>query len=285
MGKRNIIIPALVSALLFTVCFADRAHEIAKTADLFSKANASCLAPEKSSAASGVELSPSLADTGDLYLNFLKKQSTLPDFPPEKFLTEADFQKLSASIPQGLDSKNHTRFAEPLADLGEGNIYGLTGYLYYASTSAPFSPSAEHNHKELNHNDTETGADYLLVIGFDGALAAGIKAGRVPSNEELSRKSVVAEMTPEFRSAGSPAWSIPLLAALLGRPVKLTGQLILDNSGLTGPVLPPDPKMAPQSPLPCWKIRPVTGFYITKSDTMSPPDSADWKTMEEIMKE
>lgn len=281
MDKKKIIIPALISALLSAVCFADRAHEIAKTADLFSKANVSYLEPMKSSAAAaGVQPSPFLLNTDDLYLNFLKNQSTLPDFAPEKFLTETDFQKLSVSIPPGLDSKNHTQFAEPLADLGEGNIYGLTGYLYYASTSPPFSSSAV-----LNQNYFDAGPDYFLVIGFDGALAAGIKAGRLPSNEELVQKSVIAEMTPRFRMTGNPEWSIPLLAALLGHPVKLTGQLILDNSGFTEPVPPADSKTVRQVPAPCWKIRPITGFYITKTDTMSPPDSADWKTMEEIMKE
>jgi len=282
MRKNRISILFLIFSLCFDCGFADRAHEIAKMADIFVKANARNAAKTelyKEDAHYSDILGP--VSTNDVYLSFLKNQSTLPDFEPEKFLTANDFKILNASSPAGINEKNRTNFAGLLADLGEGNIYGIVGYVYYVSSGTSSSAALS-----CGHGYVEVEPDFRIGIGFDEAVAKEIRTGSSPSQDELAQKSIVVEMTQQFRANGVFSWSIPLLNAELGHPVKVVGQLILDNSDFQKPPGAFEVRLGTTSaPFSYWKIRPVTRFYISKSDILCAPDSPDWKKIEEIIKE
>ena len=279
MRKNRIPIIFLIFAMCTTAGFADRAHEIAKTAGLFVRLTKQNAASQKNASSSAT---PAPAIPDDLYLGFLKKQSSLPDLEPERFLTADDFKILNATVPAGMNAKNHTDFAEFLADRGEGNIYGIVGYLYYVS-STPASPAVA---LSCGHGYVEATTDFHMGIGFDEAIAKEIRSSSSPYQNDLAQKSIVVEMTSMFSAACSPPWDFQMLTAMIGHPVKAVGQLILDNGDLPKPPGAFEVRFVPVSPpFSYWKIIPVTRFYVSKSDVICAPDSPDWKKIEEIMKE
>ena len=279
MPRKKIVTFSLVLVISAGCAFADRAHEIAKTASLFIRANAKNAEYLKSYAA---KYASAFEIPQDLYLNFLKNQSTLPDFDPEKFLTEKDFEVLNASSPAGITAWNHADFSGLLSGLGEGNIYGLIGYVYYASPSEDRADGGSGSDYDDEHGARNF---FTIWLGFDEALAKQLREGQVPPKAELAAKSVTVEMTAQFFTASRPNWSLALLNAELGRPVKVVGQLIFDNGGLAGPSANNPVHAAASAGFSLWKIRPVTRFYIGRDDMLSAPASGDWKTIEEIMKE
>ncbi len=272
----------LVLALFSCRGFADRAHEIAKMAPVFMRANAKNEQNLKEYAKSPISKRiPPPAVPDDLYLNFLKNQTTLPDFEPEKFLTEKDFVTLNAAAPAGITARNHAEFAGLFSGLGEGNICGLIGYVYYAS-SQEFCDAGCGSCED----DSANRKFFTIGIGFDEALAKELRDGRVIPQAELAGKSVAVEMTAQFYTASNPNWSPELMSAEIGRPVKVIGQLIFDNAGHPAAVSASTATAASASAVfSLWKIRPVTRFYIGQGDKLSPPASAGWKTIEEIVKE
>src|SRR5690242_17527958 len=87
----------------------------------------------------------------DAYLDFLKDQDPDPSLASTKNLAAADFQNLEAKLPQlsskaakgkkgqALNASNHAAFASQLAGLGEGNIYTVIAYLYFAQDTSKAS--------------------------------------------------------------------------------------------------------------------------------------------------
>src|SRR5215471_15372027 len=72
----------------------------------------------------------------DAYLNYLKNQLIPPSAATAslQFLSQTDLRSLDTNTPRQLGghSNNHGQFKDQLAKLGEGKVFGLIGYLYYA---------------------------------------------------------------------------------------------------------------------------------------------------------
>ena len=210
------------------------------------------------------------------YLNFVKNQSPDPALAPVKVLGESDVAALDAALPATLHRGNHALLAQELAQMGEGNIYALTGYLYVVEPSG-----AESSNCELTGPDD---VDYHIVIGFDPAVAHNLASGAHLTKQEkaaLKAQGVVVEMTPHTR-AQHPAWDDTLLANYLGRQVKAVGQLVVDNEHR----VPKDDCALPNHKATCWRrsvweLHPVTQFYICTSATPCAPDSSHWVKLEQ----
>jgi hypothetical protein len=150
----------------------------------------------------------------DAYLNFLKNQQPARDLPPDRVLDLHDLMHLEEQLPVGLTQTNHATFAmDPLADLGEGNIYAVVGYLYIVEDTALTSHHrGETTNCQLQGNDT---FDFHLGIGFDPALAAQIRRNPPPHDPRNpgppEQTSMVAEMTPHTRD---PKWTVARLKAV-----------------------------------------------------------------------
>jgi len=214
--------------------------------------------------------------TYDAYLNFVKNQSPDPALSPVKLLGESDIAALDAGLPATLHRGNHVLLADELAQMGEGNIYALTGYLYLVEPSG-----AESSNCELTGPDD---VDYHIVIGFDPAVAQNLASGAHLTKKEkaaLKAQGVVVEMTPRSRAQFHPAWDDTLVGNYLGRQVKVIGQLMVDNEHR----VPKDDCALPTHKATCWRksvweLHPVTQFYICTADSCT-PNSSHWAKLED----
>lgn len=159
----------------------------------------------------------------DAYLNLLKNQDTPPPPPSNavRFLTSLqDFQALEAATPADLSRSNHSQFKDQLAKLGEGQVYGVIGYLYYAKQSGKESSNCELADPEA--------VDYHIGIGFDPNLAP---KGKLTGAElkNLEQNSVIVEMTPHYRFNYHPNWDIQTVQSAAGKKVRVIGQLMIDS--------------------------------------------------------
>ncbi len=103
-----------------------------------------------------------------------------------------------------------------------------------------------------------------------------------PSKETAADKvavketAVVVEMTPQYRADFAPEWTIEALKKILGKQVRVLGQLMADNEhnntkdncGLTGH----GPSCWRAS---IWELHPVTSFQYCKVDDCT-NDAASW---------
>ena len=182
--------------------------------------------------------------TYDGYLDFLKDQDPDPSLASTKNLVATDFKSLEAKLPQlsqtvngkkqKLGPSNHGTFAGPLADLGEGNIYTVIAYLYFAQDTSKGSSAHLVKGETCNCRITDPADfDYHIGLGFDANLAAQArtkhpKIGSVLFGK-LQKKSVVAEMTPYPRHTRHPNWTFDRVNGHQGEQVKVVGQLVVDN--------------------------------------------------------
>jgi len=73
---------------------------------------------------------------------------------------------------------------------------------------------------------------FHIGIGFDKNVAASVLS---PSKETAADKlavketAVVVEMTPQYRGDLAPEWTIEVLKQVLGKQVRVVGQLMADN--------------------------------------------------------
>lgn len=143
--------------------------------------------------------------TYDPYLNFLKNLLIPPPSAMSahlKFLGQQDYRNLEANLPDGLSRGNHADFKDALSRLGEGQSFGLIGFLYYAKPSG-----VESSNCQLPDNDPPEGTnvDYHIGIGFDPNLAQQAASfpdtSTVPKEllRTLEQNSVIVEMTPHWR--------------------------------------------------------------------------------------
>lgn len=216
----------------------------------------------------------SAAGKYDGALNLIKNQLPRPKSDNVPVLDEPAYKKLEQKIPSGLAKSNHADFAEQLKALGEEEIHGVVGFLYYAKVTG-----AESSNCGLTG---EENVDFHIGIGFDGDLASRIRQSSKLSasdRKDLTQTSVIVEMTPHYRAFFEPDWTIDAVKAAIGKKVKVIGQLMIDNehnvpSQNCGFSDNPDPKCWRAS---VWELHPVTGFFVCdRDDNACDANSTDW---------
>jgi hypothetical protein len=207
----------------------------------------------------------------DGYLNFLKNQTPRNSTPVKLFTSPADYQDLDTRTPKELAKSNHFDLKDDLAKMGEGQEYGVIGYLYYVKQEG-----AESSNCELTAPDD---TDFHIGIGFDKNVAATVKT---PSKQTAAEKTtvketaVVVEMTPQYRANFAPEWTIEALKNVLGKQVRVVGQLMADNEHN----VPKDNcGLAGHGPA-CWRasiweLHPVTSFQWCDAAECT-KDSSAW---------
>jgi hypothetical protein len=248
----------------------------------------------------------------DAYLNFWKDQLIDPTTAstPVKYFTQlSDYQKLDASIPSGLTQSNQDNFQSQLKQLGEGQQYGIVGYLYYSQHT-----SAESSNCDLTGppGDPNYGnVDYHIGIGFDPTLAqqlrsdtaaapAATSATATASRKRTTKRptssgsgastlqqtSVIVEMTPHDRfQYENNIWTLDNLQRATGRQVRVVGQLIIDNEhNLTSQNCAIAQTAADKQT--CWRasvweLHPVVRFQVCPNDSCA-LDSTDWVELDQL---
>jgi hypothetical protein len=222
----------------------------------------------------------------DAYLNLLKNQLVPPTKAPLKFLGQSDFASLDSHTPSDLTRGNHADHKDDLAKLGEGQVFAINGYLFYAQKGG----TSESSNCQLSDMDA---IDFHIGIGFDAALAAKVlaKATKKPGAKltdaqktALNQTSVVVEMTPHYRAQFKPDWSLDLLKAVLGRQVRVVGQLTADNEHNNAH---DNCSFAGANTATCWRasiweLHPVTQFQVCNSAAKCDDNSADWVDLEDF---
>ncbi|HYL77152.1 MAG TPA: patatin-like phospholipase family protein [Bryobacteraceae bacterium] len=189
----------------------------------------------------------------DGFLNTLKNQRPARDSKPVRSFTGlADFQDLESHTPKTLVSDNHSTHKEDLAKLGEAQEYGVIGYLYYANRQG-----AESTNCMLTGPDD---TDFHIGIGFDKNVAAAATPNGAPT-ATMKATSIIVEMTPHYRAEFAPGWTLDALKAVLGKQVRVVGQLMADNEHN----VPRDDCGLPDHGSTCsrasiWELHPVTSF-------------------------
>jgi hypothetical protein len=294
-----LLVLIVVSGSLFAQ---DRAHQLAQEAA--SQRVATCPKPNNLTLQQCHEKFPdgcsaSARPSYDAYLDFLKDQDPDPSLAPTKELAAADFKSLESQLSHlssgkgkkkgGLTSSNHARFASQFAGLGEGNLYTVIAYLYFAEDTGNPAPGKSPNVETCNCKLTAPNTfDYHIGIGFDSSLAG--QAGTThpkpgdPLYSQLQKGSVVAEVTPYTRTARHPNWAIANVKALQGKQVKLVGQLMADNNHFNAK----DDCGFSRAATSCWRstiweIHPIVKVYtcnLSSGCDASSPDSA-WTDLDQ----
>ena len=223
----------------------------------------------------------------DAYLDFLKDQDPGAALASSKDLGKSDFPTLESNLPGTLNGHNHSASASSFAGLGEGNIHTVVAYLYFAVNTSKGTATIPVNAETSNCRlKAASDFDYHLGLGFDAALAAKAltahpKQGSVLFTQ-LSKKSVVAEMTPATRHT---QWTFSRVNALQGKQVKVVGQLMADNVHFN----PKDDCSVPKAKPTCWRstvweIHPITEFFVCKASggcTAASP-AIDWIKLDDM---
>ncbi len=222
----------------------------------------------------------------DAYLNLLKNQLIQPSAAanPVKFLVQQDFVDLDSKTPTGLSGSNHADFKDELSTLGEGQIFGLVGYLYYAKPSG-----VESSNCQLPNDDTiGTNVDFHIGIGFDSALADSIRA-KTPltpaQSKDVTQTSVIVEMTPHYRfEFENGQWTIDAIKKMLGRQVRIIGQLLVDSehniASQNCALATTDKQKSSCWRASTWELHPVIQFEVCKKTSGSCGNSAaDWEKL------
>jgi len=163
----------------------------------------------------------------DAYLNLLKNELPTAPTGAVAFLDQAAFDNLNTNTPPDLSKTNHIDFKDQLSQLrpfGEGNQYGLIGYLYYGQ-----STGAESSNCQLTGTKN---VDFHIGIGFDSSFGALVRGGQPDASlkKQLQQKSVIVEMTPHYRARfHNTDWTLANLKPALGHKVKVVGLLIVDS--------------------------------------------------------
>ncbi len=219
----------------------------------------------------------------DAYLNLLKNQLIPPaSASPVKFLlAKADYDQLNSKVPAQLGGKNHADFTDVLSAAGETQIYGVIGYLYYAKAEG-----AETSNCQLPQDPALDDVDYHIGIGFDKDLAGQLLAKKKPPSHLLSSNSVIVEMTPHFRAHfESGKWTVNELDKILGRQVKVVGQLMVDNEhnlkSQNCALATSTSDLASCWRMSVWELHPVTAFQVCSKDSCT-QNSPDWVELNQL---
>ncbi len=204
----------------------------------------------------------------DAYLNSLKNLTG--SFPGNaQVVHESDFTNLNQNTAPDLTKGNHADFADDLKGLGEGQSRTVIGYLWYWQPTG-----AETCNCKLTGDNN---VDYHIGIGFSKKTFN--PPNRRPTKSE-QQQSMVVEMTPHTR-ADKSNWSSDNLDAARGKPVKVVGQLMVDNEHNNVKDNCGYPGHKPTCwRMSAWELHPVTQFLVCKTDSCdeSSPDSA-WQEL------
>ncbi|HYL15399.1 MAG TPA: hypothetical protein VEV41_20350 [Terriglobales bacterium] len=223
----------------------------------------------------------------DADLNFLKNLLIPPPpgaNPAVKYLAQSDYESLDANLPDGLSKNNHADFKDELGKMGEGQLFGVIGYLYYAQPSG-----VESSNCQLANEDPPEGSnlDYHIGIGFDANLAQQVQAATGKSSaaakkllKSLEQNSVIVEMTPHYRFNFEPGvWTIENVKNAVGRQVRVIGQLLVDSEHNLPAQNCAIAKTVKQKQS-CWRasvweLHPVVRFQVCKTASCS-QDDPNW---------
>jgi hypothetical protein len=214
------------------------------------------------------------SNTGDYdaYLNFLKNQEPARTVIPVRIFTgTGDYKDLDSRTPQDLGKSNHAELKDQLTAMGEGQPHAVIGYLYYAKQEG-----AESSNCELTAPDD---TDFHIGIGFDQSVAASLtKPGGKAAG--LDKTAVVVEMTPQYRAAFAPEWTLAALQQTIGKQVKVVGQLMADNEHNE----PKDNCGLPGAGASCWRasiweMHPITSFQFCTLDTACAAAGPGWQDL------
>jgi hypothetical protein len=210
----------------------------------------------------------------DGYLNYLKNQNPPRDSKPALVFTSLnDYHDLESRTPKELGKSNHADLKDQLAAMGEGHPAAVIGYLYYVKQEGAESSNCELTAPE----DT----DYHIGIGFDKSVAASGMPHAKPTAADktaLKQTAAVVEMTPQYRDSFALEWTIDAVKAVLGKQVKVIGQLMADNEhnvtkdncGLAG-----HGENCWRASI--WELHPVTSFQVcTLKDGLCTQNGPGW---------
>jgi len=219
----------------------------------------------------------------DADLNLLKNQLIPPGKASEGVLGQSDFTRLESQLPSGLASNNHAQFHDDLGKLGEGHIFTVIAYLYYAQLGG----KGESSNCQLTATED---IDFHIGLGFDPKVAAELKAKQKLSAADSSAKtqsSVIVEMTPHYRARFDPDWSLAELKPVIGRQVRVVGQLLVDNEHHN---TKDDCGDSGASDNTCWRstvweLHPITQFQVCNSSGGTcDANSSDWMDLDDFAK-
>jgi len=226
----------------------------------------------------------------DAYLNLLKNRLTPPSPASSavKYLAPEEFARLDARVPEGMTPGNHVAYKDELGQMGEGQLYGVIGYLYYVEHTG-----AESSNCDLTGppGDPEFGnVDYQIGIGFDSAVGNNEGAEtRGPGASPLQQTSMIVEMTPHYRfQFARNIWTLENLQKAVGRQVRVVGQLLLDSEHIYPSQNCAAAKTAKDKQT-CWRasaweLHPVVRFQVCSKEAndCSPDDSAGWVELSQL---
>jgi hypothetical protein len=230
----------------------------------------------------------------DAYLNYLK--NGLPD-PKSTISTSVNggsplgqsvYGSLEGGLPDTLTATNHAQHAVELAHMGEGQVVTVIGTVYYT-----IAGGSETCNCQLTGDDSVI--DFHVGVGFSGfplgidvlnQLRSGSDYSKILSltdQHALDQPSVVVEMTPYYREQFRPGWTFQAVHRAIGRQVKVTGQLMIDNVHFKPA---DDCGLADADLRTCWRassweIHPVTSFQVCKVNQCD-VNSADWVDLEKF---
>lgn len=242
----------------------------------------------------------------DAYLNSLKNANDppAPISTSVKFLAQQDYASLDAEIPSGLKQSNHSDFQDQLNQMGEGQTFGVIGFLFY------FKPTgAESSNCELTgptDDPEKSNVDYHIGIGFDATVAQGLRTDENPTSTPTAAKrssgkatkgsaasmleqaSVIVEMTPHYRfQFENNVWTVENLQKALGHQVRVIGQLLIDNEH-NSPSQNCATAHTPAQKRSCWRasvweLHPVEHFQVcTKVTNDCTQDDANWAELDQF---
>jgi hypothetical protein len=230
----------------------------------------------------------------DAYLNYLKNglpdpnSTASPNVNGGAALGSDFFASLETGIPDTLTSTNHAQHSVELSQSGEGQIVTVTGTIYYTIPGG-----SETCNCQLTGD--ESVIDFHIGVGFGNfplgsdvlnKLRSGAQYQKilsVPDQHLLDQSSVVVEMTPYYREQFRPGWTQSKVQNAIGRQVKVTGQLMIDNvhhkpaddCGLA------DAEMTSCWRASVWEVHPVTSFQVC-SASQCDANSSNWVNLDDM---
>jgi len=218
----------------------------------------------------------------DAYLAFLKNQKISPAdadaIVAHTWTKLTDFTNLDKATQKLNVGDHQAAAASDLANLGQGEIDAVVGYLYFAQQGG-----VEACNCKLK---TLQNVDYHIGIGFDSQLAGKIASGNFvvatgpSSTDKAKQTSIVVEATPHYRASFHKSWKRDALDAQHGKVVKVVGQLLLDNdhNNAADTCSVPHANKSKCWRASAWELHPVTRIFICKDGTACNPASPeDWK--------
>lgn len=213
----------------------------------------------------------------DAYLNLFKNQVEWVDSRPQQWFTTLDeVLQLENDIPSGLGKSNHSSYLQQLKSLGEGKVFGAIGYLYSVKAEGKESSNCQLDSGEDNEN-----VDFHIYLGFDQAVASRIENGTTtPADKtEINPKSVIVEMTPHYRGRFHPEWTLDAIQNQLGKQIRVTGQLMVDNEHyVKSQDCGRKDHTASCWRATVWELHPITDFEVCQGQHCD-QTSANWSTL------